>query len=83
VSKRRDVSAPEILLLGIESEVDPEEAIRVVPSSSASSGLFHALGDLLPPRKPRAVQPPCASCGGEVVAEALFCPRCGARLVEG
>jgi serine/threonine protein phosphatase PrpC len=82
-ARGQSVSAPEILLLGIESEVDLEEAIRVVPSSSASSGLCHALGDLLPTRRSRAVQPPCASCGGEIVGEAFFCPRCGVRLAEG
>jgi serine/threonine protein phosphatase PrpC len=82
-ARRQSISAPEILLLGIESDVDVEEAIRVVPSSSASSGLFHALGDLLPPRRPRASPPPCASCGGEIVGEAFFCHRCGARLADG
>jgi PPM family protein phosphatase len=75
------VSAPEILLLGIESEVDPEEApaVRVVPESSATSGLFRAIGDLLPPRRPKSSPGFCATCGGEAPAEAVFCPRCGMR----
>jgi serine/threonine protein phosphatase PrpC len=82
------MSAPEILLLGIESEVDPEEAaaIRVVPPESATSGLFRALGDLLPQRRGPPALPPtgaasstCSTCAADLPAEGLFCPRCGMR----
>jgi serine/threonine protein phosphatase PrpC len=78
------VSAPEILLLGIESEVDPEEApaFRVVPAESGTSSLFRALGDLLPQRPPKAGVP-CIACGGELPVEASFCPRCGVRRTDG
>jgi protein phosphatase len=83
-SAPRPESAPEILLLGIESELDAEEApaIRVVPESSASSGLFRAIGDLLPQRRPRGPVSLCGSCGAELVTEAIFCPRCGTRRVQ-
>jgi PPM family protein phosphatase len=79
------VSAPEILLLGIESDVDPEEApaLRIVPSSSASSGLIDALGDLLQTRRQRGALVACAACGDPVLTEAEFCPHCGAARVEG
>jgi protein phosphatase len=78
------VSAPEILLLGIESEVDPEEgpAVRVVPESSATSGLFRAIGDLLPPRRPKSSPALCGTCGAEAPPEAVFCPRCGMRRTK-
>jgi serine/threonine protein phosphatase PrpC len=72
-------SAPEILVLGIESEPDIEDTARihVVSSESVSSGLIDALGDVLRTRK--AVTVRCGTCGKTVVAEAVFCPYCGAR----
>jgi hypothetical protein len=78
------VSAPEILLLGIESEVDPEEApaVRVVPETSATSSLFRAIGDLLPPRRPKSSPHICGTCGAETPTEAVFCPRCGMRQTK-
>jgi hypothetical protein len=77
------VSAPEILLLGIESEVDLEEApaFRVVPAESGTSSLFRALGDILPRRAPQPLAS-CSSCGGELPAEAAFCPRCGVQRAD-
>ena len=79
--RRQTVSAPEILLLGIESDVDPEEAsaFRVVPSESATSGLFRALGDILPPRRPPPHPATCVSCHEALAQEGAFGPRCGAR----
>ena len=86
------VSSPEILLLGIESEVDPEEAaandgaskpraIRVVPQGSADSGLIDALSGLLQ-RRPRGTMVSCIACGELLPPEAAFCPRCGVRRSE-
>ena len=79
------VSTPEILLLGIESEVDPEEAppIRVVPESSADSGLIDALGDLLQARRVRETLIACAACSAPILSDATFCPYCGASHVDG
>jgi serine/threonine protein phosphatase PrpC len=79
------MSAPEILLLGIESEVDPEEApaFRVVPAESGTSSLFRALGDLLPQQRRPKDLVPCVACGGELPAEAAFCPRCGVQRTDG
>ena len=73
------VSTPEILLLGIESEVDPEEAppIRVVPEGSADSGLIDVLGDLLQTRRMRETLVACPSCSSPILADATFCPYCG------
>jgi protein phosphatase len=77
------ISAPEIVLLGIESDVDPEEAIRVVPSESRTSGLYKALGGLFPARKGKA-QAFCTACGaeiaGELTGEGVKCPKCGEKL---
>ncbi len=80
--RREQVSAPEILLLGIESDVDPEEAhgFRVVPAESATSGLFRALGDILPKQRPS--RPPaaaCVACHEALAPEGVFCPKCGVR----
>jgi hypothetical protein len=77
------LSSPEILLLGIESDVDPEEAIRVVPEGSAGSGLIDALGGILQARRAREPLVACTACGDPVLAEADFCPHCGARRREG
>ena len=79
------VSTPEILLLGIESEVDPEEAppIRVVPEGSADSGLIDALGGLLHARRVRETLIACAACSAPILSDATFCPYCGASRVDG
>jgi hypothetical protein len=78
------ISAPEMLLLGIESELDPEEPppVRVVPESSATPGLFRVIGGLLPPRRPKNPLFFCGFCGARLVLEAVFCPRCGMRRPE-
>jgi hypothetical protein len=80
--ERRDptmTSAPEIMVLGIENEVDIEDTsrIRVVPSESVSSGLIDTLGGFL--RAYRTGRTRCAACNEVMVAEAMFCPHCGAR----
>jgi protein phosphatase len=71
-------SAPEILLLGIESEHDLDDTarIRVVPSESVSSGLIDALDTLVLARKqmPRV---PCPACREWIEPESLFCTHCG------
>jgi protein phosphatase len=81
-SRAEAISAPEIVLLGIESEVDPEEAIRVVPSESRTSGLYKALGGLFPARK--KAQAFCTACGaeiaGDLTGEGVKCPKCGEKL---
>jgi protein phosphatase len=79
------ISAPEIVLLGIESDVDPEEAIRVVPSESRTSGLYRALGGLLSTAKrSRSLQAFCTACGadvsGDLSGEMVKCPKCGEKL---
>jgi protein phosphatase len=78
-------SSPEILLLGIESDVDPEEAIRVVPSESKTSGLYRALGGLLlPTKRPRPAQAFCTACGAALssvaIAAGARCPMCGGPI---
>ncbi len=89
--RRETVSAPEILLLGIESEVDPEEAagsdghlrtpgFRVVPSESATSGLFRALGDILPKRTASRFPPAaCVACSEAMAPGGVYCSRCGMK----
>src|SRR5262249_29160337 len=81
----RSASSPALILPGLEAEPDPEEgpAIRIVPESSPPSGLFRAIGDLLPPRRPRSPPALCEACGGEVMPEGNFCPRCGVRRSKG
>jgi protein phosphatase len=74
------VSAPEILVLGIETEADLDDTarIRVVPSESVSSGLIDALDSLVLAHRPKAPRAPCAACGEVLGPDVLYCTRCGA-----
>jgi serine/threonine protein phosphatase PrpC len=71
-------SAPEIIIVGVES--------RVVPSDSATAGLMDALGRfarLRQPSSPEVGQPKatrCADCGQPLESGATACPTCGKAL---
>jgi protein phosphatase len=71
-------SAPEIIIVGVES--------RVVPSESASAGLLDALGRfnrLRQPSVPEVAQPKpgrCRECGQPLEATATVCPTCNAAV---
>jgi serine/threonine protein phosphatase PrpC len=71
-------SAPEIIIVGVES--------RVVPSDSATAGLMDALGRfarLRQPSAPEVSQPKptrCRDCGQPLEADASACPTCGAGV---
>jgi serine/threonine protein phosphatase PrpC len=72
-------SAPEIIIVGVES--------RVVPSDSATAGLLDALGRfarLRPPSAPDEVDHPkasrCADCGQPLESAAAVCPTCGSSV---
>jgi protein phosphatase len=71
-------SAPEIIIVGVES--------RVVPSDSATAGLMDALGRfarLRQPSAPEVSQPKptrCRDCGQPLEVEATACPTCGAAV---
>jgi protein phosphatase len=76
---RRPVgSAPEIIIVGVES--------RVVPSDSATAGLMDALGRfarLRQPSVPEVGQPKptrCRDCGQPLEARLTVCPTCGASV---
>jgi protein phosphatase len=76
---RRPVgSAPEIIIVGVES--------RVVPSDSATAGLMDALGRfarLRQPSVPEVGQPKpsrCRDCGQPLESGAGECPTCGASV---
>ena len=78
--RRTEGSAPEIIIVGVES--------RVVPSDSATAGLLDALGRfarLRPPSIPEEVGHPkasrCADCGQPLEARAKVCPTCGRSVV--
>jgi protein phosphatase len=83
-SRGEMISAPEIVLLGIQSDVDPEEALRVVPSESKTSNLYRALGGLLSAKRSRPTLAFCTACGAElsadVTTDSVKCPRCGEQL---
>jgi protein phosphatase len=75
--RRRPIgSAPEIIIVGVES--------RVVPSDSVTAGLLDALGRfarLRQPSAPEVAQPKparCAECGQPLDSKATVCPTCGA-----
>jgi protein phosphatase len=69
-------SAPEIIIVGVES--------RVVPSDSATAGLLDALGRfarLRQPSAPEVAQPKptrCRDCGQPLDSKTTMCPTCGA-----
>jgi protein phosphatase len=71
-------SAPEIIILGVES--------HVVPMESANASLLDALGRfarLRQPSVPEVVQPKpaqCRECGQPLEATARTCPTCGAAI---
>jgi len=76
---RRPVgSAPEIIIVGVES--------RVVPSDSATAGLMDALGRfarLRQPSVPEVGQPKparCRDCGQPLESGATVCPTCGSSV---
>jgi protein phosphatase len=78
VSRRPLGSAPEIIIVGVES--------RVVPSESASESLLDALGRfarLRQPSVPEVVHPKpgrCGECGQPLEATASACPTCNAPV---
>jgi serine/threonine protein phosphatase PrpC len=76
---RRPVgSAPEIIIVGVET--------RVVPSESASASLLDALGRfarLRQPSVPEVARPKpasCRECGQPLEATATVCPTCSASI---
>ncbi len=76
---RREDSAPEIMLIGVEEvDLDPSP-IRVVPAASANSELLEAVEDLMRPLRSRPPPPAnaavCCRCGQQV--ETPYCPWCG------
>jgi serine/threonine protein phosphatase PrpC len=77
-SRRPMGSAPEIIIVGVES--------RVVPSDSATAGLLDALGRfarLRQPSAPEVAQPKaarCKDCGQPLESSATACPTCGAKV---
>lgn len=78
LARRPMGSAPEIIIVGVES--------RVVPSDSATEGLMDALGRfarLKQPSFPEVVEPKatrCMECGQPLESGAAACPTCGAQV---
>jgi protein phosphatase len=74
-------SAPEIILVGVET--------RIVPSESATTGLLDALGRfarLKAPSVPEVAHPKparCRECGQPLEASATVCPTCNAPVASG
>ncbi|HLK35209.1 MAG TPA: protein phosphatase 2C domain-containing protein [Polyangiaceae bacterium] len=74
-------SAPEIIIVGVES--------HVVPMESANASLLDALGTFARLRQPSApelaqVKPArCAECGQPLERDAAKCPTCGAAVRKG
>lgn len=77
-SRRPIGSAPEIIIVGVES--------RVVPSDSATAGLLDALGRfarLRQPSVPEVAQPKpsrCKDCGQPLEKGVTTCPTCGTAV---
>jgi protein phosphatase len=77
-SRRPIGSAPEIIIVGIES--------HVVPTESATAGLLDALGRfarLRQPSNPEVAQPKpsrCVDCGQPLDKDAAECPTCGKTI---
>jgi hypothetical protein len=77
-SRRPIGSAPEIIIVGVES--------HVVPTESATAGLLDALGRfarLRQPSNPEVAQPKpsrCGDCGQPLDKGATVCPTCGAAI---
>jgi serine/threonine protein phosphatase PrpC len=73
-------SAPEIIIVGVET--------HVVPANSASANLLDALGRfsrLRQPSAPEIAEPKparCGDCGQPLERGATFCPMCGAKFAS-
>jgi protein phosphatase len=81
-------SAPEILLIGIESDADiqPTGEVQILPSDEYDDEVRQAVEDFVAPLRPDHPQKPidltkpaqCGACGEQVPVGARFCPYCGA-----
>jgi protein phosphatase len=76
-------SSPEIVILGMEYEVDdPSAHIHVVPQESATEGFLSAIDSFVGPMRVRGASKPtihvCAACGTPLGSEDVVCPQCNA-----
>lgn len=82
-----EVSAPEIVILGVETLDEESPQIHVVPAESSSPNLLGAIGNFVGPLRPKSSPPTsaakskdaptCAKCGKPIANRGLVCPFCG------
>jgi protein phosphatase len=74
-------SSPEIVIVGMEYEVDDPTGIHIVPPESATEGLLSAIDSFVGPmraRGPGKSPPMCTFCGTPLTDDGLICPVCNA-----
>jgi len=78
-----EVSAPEIVILGVETMDDESPQIHVVPAESSSPNLLGALGNFVGPLRPKTNPPPVprpSSSTMKAAKDAPTCAKCGKTI---
>jgi serine/threonine protein phosphatase PrpC len=75
-------SSPEIVIVGMEYEIDDPAGIHIVPQESATEGLLSAIDSFVGPMRARGTgkgpSQMCTFCGTPLTGDGLICPVCNA-----
>ena len=75
-------SSPEIVIVGMEYEIDDPAGIHIVPQESATEGLLSAIDSFVGPIRARGAgkgpSQMCTFCGTPLTGDGLICPVCNA-----